>query len=315
MRGFTKRQQVRFVSDDAECAAWHYAGDNGACVVMAAGFGVTKEPGTDRFAARFQEAGFSVLAFDHRGFGDSGGGPRQVVRMREQLADWNAAIAHAATLPGVNPDRIAAWGFSLAGGHIIRVAADHPSLAAAVAQTPTVDGVATTLSAGRYQRPTAALRLLGRAVRDAVGGRVGRPPVLVPLAGEPGTVSALTTPDGKQGPRALDPDGRYPEWQMAVAARSTLILGGYRPVRQASRVRCPLLVVAGDSDRSAPPKAAIRTAERAPRGELVRLKGGHYAPFLDEHEKVVSAELEFLRRHLLGEDAQAEATAAEPGMV
>ena len=29
-------------------------------VVMAAGFGVTKEPGTDRFASQFQAAGYSV---------------------------------------------------------------------------------------------------------------------------------------------------------------------------------------------------------------------------------------------------------------
>jgi hypothetical protein len=33
--------------------------------------------------------------------------------------------------------------------------------------------------------------------------------------------------------------------------------------------------------------------------ELVRLVGGHYAPFLDAHEQAVAAELSFLRRHLL----------------
>jgi hypothetical protein len=42
-------------------------------------------------------------------------------------------------------------------------------------------------------------------------------------------------------------------------------------------------------------------AKRAPRGELARLTGGHYAPFLAEHEKAVGAELSFLRRHLLAE--------------
>src|SRR6185312_11104353 len=60
------RRKLQFASGDSYCAAWHYPGTNGACVVMAGGFAVTKEPGTDRFARRFAEAGFSVLAFDHR---------------------------------------------------------------------------------------------------------------------------------------------------------------------------------------------------------------------------------------------------------
>ena len=108
-----ERQKVRFTSGDTECAAWQYPGTNGACVIMAGGGGVTKEPGTDRFARRFNDAGFAVLAFDYRRLGESGGQPRQLVRMGEQLTDWRAAIAFAATLPGVDPTRLAGWGFSL----------------------------------------------------------------------------------------------------------------------------------------------------------------------------------------------------------
>ena len=46
-RDLVDRKKVRFVSGDTECAAWYYAGTNGACVIMAGGFAVTKEPGTD----------------------------------------------------------------------------------------------------------------------------------------------------------------------------------------------------------------------------------------------------------------------------
>src|SRR6516162_1338851 len=84
----TQREAATFRSGTDACAAWYYRGTNGACVVMAGGGGVTKEPGTDRFAARFHAAGYSVLAFDYRHLGGSGGAPRQVVRVREQLADW-----------------------------------------------------------------------------------------------------------------------------------------------------------------------------------------------------------------------------------
>src|SRR6185312_16681009 len=71
----TGRERITFRSGADDCAAWYYRGSNSACVVMAGGAGVTKEPATDRFAARFQAAGYSVLAFDHRHLGESGGTP------------------------------------------------------------------------------------------------------------------------------------------------------------------------------------------------------------------------------------------------
>jgi pimeloyl-ACP methyl ester carboxylesterase len=293
------RRKVHFPSGDTTCAAWHYPGTNGACVIMAGGTGVTKEPGTDRFAARFHAAGFTVLAFDFRRFGESGGRPRQVLRIGEQLADWEAAMAFARMLPEVDPGRIAIWGFSLAGGHVVRVASRQPDVAAAIAQAALADGQAAAPNALRSMTPLALARLLGRGLLDAIGGVFGREPLLVPLAGKRGTVASLTTPDAAEGAEALNPDDRYPDWQQEVAARVALTVGFYRPGRSAARVRCPLLVVAYNDDRSALPGPAIRTGERAPRGEVVRLPGSHYAAFLEGHEQTVAAELSFLRRHLL----------------
>ena len=290
-----QREKVRFRSGGTELAAWHYPGGNGAAVVMAGGFAVTKEPGTDLFARRFAGAGFSVLGFDYRRLGESGGTPRQVLPIRDQLADWAAAVRHAATLPGVDPARVAIWGFSASGGHVLRIAARNPVVSAAIAQTPHADGLAALRNAARYQTTPAMLRFTGRALLDTVLRRV----TLVPLAGPPGTVAVLTTPDGQDGDRALNPGNRCPEWQQAVAARSALRLGAYSPGRDAARIRCPLLVLVCDGDRTALPEAALRVARRAPRAELVRLPGGHYAPFLDAHEPAVEAELGFLRSHLL----------------
>src|SRR5215469_12838915 len=138
-----RREGITFRSGTDDCAAWHYQGSNGACVVMAGGGGVTKEPGTDRFAARFHAAGYSVLAFDYRHLGESGGTPRQVVRVPEQLADWEAALECAASLPGVAAGKLAGWGHSLTAGHLLRLAARSGSrLAAVIAQAPLADGAA-----------------------------------------------------------------------------------------------------------------------------------------------------------------------------
>ncbi len=310
MKLSVEREKVRFSSGDTECAAWHYPGSNGACVVMAGGFAVTKEPATDLFAKRFCDAGFAVLAFDYRRLGESGGQPRQVVNIREQLADWHAAIGFAATLPGVDPTRVAIWGFSASGGHVLRVAASSPGLAAAIAQTPNAGGQAPARNAARHQKPLAMLRLTGLGALDVLGGLAGRRPLLVPLAGRPGTVAMLTTPDALDGGRALNPDNRYPDWLQAVAARSVLPLVFYRPGRDAPRVRCPLLVLVCDQDQSALAGPAADAAQAAPAAELVRLAGRHYAPFLDGHEQAVQAELSFLRRHLLDRAPAIRPTAA-----
>ena len=155
MQQDAQREKIWFDSGGTQCAAWHYPGTNGACVIMAGGFAVTKEPGTDLFAERFHEAGFSVLAFDYRHLGESGGQPRQVVRVREQLADWSAAIGFAAGLPEVDPARLAIWAFSASGGYVFDLAARDPRLAAAIAQTPNADNLAASRNAARYQKPAA----------------------------------------------------------------------------------------------------------------------------------------------------------------
>lgn len=307
MKANVEREKVHFSSAGTTCAAWHYPGTNGACVVMAGGLAVTKEPGTDRLAGRLHDAGFTVLAFDYRRFGESDGRPRQVVRVGDQRADWQAAIEFARTLRAVDPGKIAIWGFSLSGGHVFRVAARNPQLAAAIAHSPLADGPAALPNAMRHQTPSASLRFTARAILDAVRLRLGRDPLLVPLAGERGTVTSFTTPDSLNGPGALNPGNEYPEWQQAVAASSALRPAFYRPGRYASRIRIPFLVVASDDDGVAPPGPAIRAAKRAPRGELGRLPGGHYAAYLDGHEQAVQMLQSFLRRHLLDDPRRRQA--------
>ncbi len=293
------RQKVDFRSGEDRCAAWFYPGTNGTCVVMAGGLAVAKEPGTDPFAARFNEAGFSVLAFDFRRLGESGGGPRQVVRIADQQDDFAAAVEFARTRSEVDPAKVAIWGFSLSGGHVFPVAARDPKLGAAIAVSALADGPASAPNGFRHTTALSGLRITGRGVLDALGGLVGRDPLLVPLAGERGTVAALTTPDSLNGSGALNPGNRYPDWQQEVSAWSALRIGMYRPARYASRVECPLLVVATEQDGVAPPGPVIRAGERAPRGEVVKMTGGHYEPFLEGHERAAEVQLEFVRRHLV----------------
>jgi pimeloyl-ACP methyl ester carboxylesterase len=295
-----ERRAVRFAADGADCAAWHYPGTNGACVVMAGGFAVPKEPATDLFAKGFAAVGYSVLAFDYRGLGESEGEPRLVLSAADAVADWLAAVEFARGLPEVDPAKVAVWGFSASGGFVLEAAAAQPELAAAIAQTPLASAPAAMPRVARYSTPWAQLRLLASGLLDTIGGAVGRHPILVPLAGPRGTVAMLSTPDALDGTAALDAD-HHPRWEQKVAARSVFALGRYRPIKHAARITCPLLVIVCEDDLSAPPDLARRAAERAPRAEIASIPGRHYAPFMERHEDALAAQRAFLQRHLIGE--------------
>lgn len=146
---------------------------------------------------------------------------------------------------------------------MFRVTARNPQLGAAIAQTPNAGGLAPLRNAARFQSLLAMARFTGRGVLDWLGRLLGRPPRLVGLVGERGDVVLLTTPDARDGDRALQA-GRYPDWQQEIAAWSALRIGSYSPGRYAPRVACPLLVVVANQDQRALAAPAARAAGRRP---------------------------------------------------
>jgi fermentation-respiration switch protein FrsA (DUF1100 family) len=291
------REQLRFRSGDAECAAVLIRPDTTEpvpCVVLGHGFGAVKEGGPIRVAERYAEAGFAGLAFDYRHFGESGGEPRQLVDIDRQLDDWRAAIAHARTLEGVDAQRIALWGSSFAGGHVVAIAADDPRVVAVVSQVPYADGIPTLVGFG----PANVLRLTVAGLRDQLGALMGRSPHRIAIVGPPGSTAFMNTPDAEPGYGAIYDNGF--EWTNEAAARLALRVPLHRPGRRAREVRCPLLVQVAAEDALTPPAPAIEMASSAPRGELLTYAGlGHFDVYRGEaYERVVGDQLEFLGRHL-----------------
>jgi len=295
-----ERLDVDFDSGGERCAAWLYRPEGEGphpCVVLGHGFGATRQGRLWAYAERFAAAGIAALAFDYRHFGDSAGKPRQLLDIRRQLDDWRAALAYARSLENVDPERVGLWGTSFAGGHVVRVAAGDPDVAAVVSQIPFTTG----LSALRVQSPRQLARMTAVAVRDALAGLRGAAPVTAPIVGRPGELAAMTTPDAVPGYERMYGGDPAPN---EVAARIGLRIGAYNPARSAPSVRCPLLVCICDSDAVTPPGPAERMAARAPRGELVRYPIGHFDIYVGEwFERAVADQLEFLTRHLLGVEA------------
>lgn len=296
-------RDLSFDSGGARCAARHRAAATDALegpagrpvVVMAHGFAGTMDSGLEPFATRLAAAGLDVLMFDYRGFGASGGTPRQTVSVDGQLADYRAAAAAAGRLPGVDAGRVVLWGVSLSGGHVLRLAAGRRDVAAVVALTPMVDGLAAARHAMASHGADETLRWTATALRGRIAALRGGPAVTIPVVGKPGDVAALTVEGCYEGYLSV----AGPTWINEIDAGIAFELPKMRQPRGAAPLPCPALVQIADFDRSAPPRAAAKAAFRV-RAQVRHYPCDHFDvwPGRDWFEPALAHQLFFLRRHL-----------------
>ena len=296
--GAFTRQDVRFDSGESYCSAWLYRPvgvERPPLVVLGHGLGAIREMRLDAFSERFAAAGIATLAFTYRYFGDSGGQPRQLMSVKRQLADWDAALAFVKSRTDVDGSRLAVWGSSFGGGHAITVASRHPELLAAVSQCPFTDGLASAAALGLW----GSLKVTPVVLRDFAAKLLGRPPVMVPIAAPPGQPALMNAHDALPGYLALMPKGLT--FVNHVAARVIPEIGTYRPGRAAAKVKCPILFCVSNTDTVTPPGQTLALARRAPQGVIKRYDAGHFEFYMGStFEQLVSDQTGFLTQHLLG---------------
>ena len=256
-------------------------------IVMARGFGTPRALGLYRYAEEFVRAGYIVVVFDYRHFGESEGQPRQLLDIAKQQ-DWRNAVAYARALEGVDPSRIVGWGTSFAGGHVLTLAGEGEDFAAIIAQVPHVSGPAAVRASGLRS----ALRVAPLALIDQTGALLGRSPRYINSVGHPGERAVMTSPDAQDGRDRLlresgVAEGTYLE---TVAARILLRIGLYSPGRAAARISCPTLIQIMSDDAVTPAAVAIRTALRIPRATVHIHRGGHFDPYVEPMFPVIVLE-------------------------
>jgi uncharacterized protein len=301
---------ISFPSHGETCAAWHlkgegdaFAGDGGRpCVVMAHGFGGTKDSGLLPFAEAMAEAGADVLLFDYRTFGESTGEPRQFAWPPRHREDYRAAVEFARGLDGVDPERIVLWGTSWSGAHVVYVAAADPRIAAVISQSPDLDGLRTMSQIRRYAGLGYQLRLTWAGVKDAVRMVRGQEPLMVGTVGPPGALAGMTTEESEPGMRAI----AGPTWRNEVTGRAVFAEWTNRAITQMDKLSCPILVQIADRDSIAPPAAARAAAwEAKGRVEVREYPCAHFDIYLDEwRERAIADQLHFLRRHLAASETR-----------
>ena len=137
-----RREDVTFYSNGLRISAIFHAADTpeASAIVFCPGARVTKRtPYYHEYIPRLVDAGFSVLIFDYRGWGDSEGVPG-TLHPWEQVADIRNAVTYLAHRPEVDPNRIGLFGVSMGGALAMTAAALDERIRAVAAVLSPMDG-------------------------------------------------------------------------------------------------------------------------------------------------------------------------------
>ena len=276
------RRDIEFDAEGVTLRGWFYPAEGASgtapTIVMAHGFSAVKEMYLDAYAEVFAAAGLNALVFDNRNFGASDGEPRQEIDPWAQVRDYRHAITYAGTL-SESDDRIAVWGSSYSGGHVLVVAAIDRRVKAVACQVPMVSGhdnfralVRADLIAG-FQA----------GFNDDRAARFrGDPPVLVPVVAEdPAAPCALPTRDSWEWFSETGKT-RATSWRNEVTLRSVEMFSEYEPIAYLPYISpTPLLMQPAIGDHLTPCDLAVAAYEKAREPKKLNiLPGGHFDAYV-----------------------------------
>jgi hypothetical protein len=243
----------------------------------------------------FTAAGFTVLIFDYRGFGESGG-DRGTLSPAWQIEDWRSAIAYMRGRDDMDGARAAIFGSGgTGGGNAVAVAALEPEVRATISQVPVADGRDWLRRMRSSEREWVAF--LGGVEADRRARASGRAGTVV----HPREGIMVETAERKASSVKADVDARIPTAVPLAAAQGVL---DYRPIDDATRVR-GLMVVAVADDAVTPTDHAERLYEAAlpPKKLVVQRDTTHYAAYKQYANVVIPLMVDWFQSLVLRDDA------------
>jgi dipeptidyl aminopeptidase/acylaminoacyl peptidase len=291
------KQPVSFYSEGVRLVGDVYhpegvrPGEPRAGIVLCHGYTGVKDLYLPDNARVLNAAGYVVLTFDYKGWGDSAGA-RSRLAPYSRVADVQAALTFLGTLPGVDPDRLGIYGTSYGGATVVWVGAIDPRAKCVVSVVGIGNGARWMRS---VRRPDEWHDLLDRAGRD----RVKRA-----LQGESELVSReeILLPDRQSADLAAAARRQNPAAVGAIPLEYVDDTIQFNPEWVVDRIAPrPVLFITTDDDRLVPPEESHQLYARAREPKkIVVLRGyGHYQVYAEPaFSEVMRAAVDWYRQHL-----------------
>jgi uncharacterized protein len=245
----------------------------------------------ERYHQALTDAGYLVLVFDYRGFGDSEG-DRDLIDPSRQVQDWRNAITYLQTRDDVDPNRIGAFGSGgTGGGNAVYVAGIDERVQCTVCQVGIADGEDWLHRMRREYEWIAFLQRLEEDRRRRV--LEGRSELV-----NPREEIMVVAPERQATAVKKDVDARVPS---LVQLRSADAIIAYKPIEVVSRISPrALMLIAVDPDAVTPFDHSVQLFERAgaPKRLVVQRETSHYRAYDDYHAVVTPMIVEWFDRHM-----------------
>ena len=274
-------------------------------LAMAGGWCYVKEIVMPTYAAELAKVGCATLRFDYRNFGESSGERRQHIDPYRQIEDYRNALSYAATLPGVDTNRLGIWGISYSGGHALILAGIDSRVKCAVSVIPVIDGYESMrlvhgYGKGRFSRLEKAL--LEDRERRARGEKESFIPHNVP---DPEAEMCVWPFESSYKFFSSARETFAPNYDRLATAESTELLMQYTVTGHLHRIlNTPIQMLVVEGDTHTPWDLQVKAFNAIPSNnkELTVMKSvthiGLYSS-VDFQTQAGKRNAEFVRRHLV----------------
>ncbi|KAH8664920.1 Alpha/Beta hydrolase protein [Ilyonectria robusta] len=265
------------------------------CIIMSSGWSGLRTHFIPDFAARFNAAGYGVLAYDNRGWGESEGTPREEVDPWLQTRDYFDAFNFATVQPEIDATKIVYWGSSMSGGNAVCAAAINKKIAAVILQVPFVSGEA--ISRGPGMDTSMFVLERGKAVAEGAASKIDNFPSSME------ELMAGTSKAVLRDPEAIafmdEMKRRGMDWSKTCTVQSLTNAVLHEPIAYIHRISpTPMLMIASNSDVTTQTHLQLQMYEKALEPKTLKiLKGvGHFSPYYGETFEInIKAQLDFLK--------------------
>ncbi len=263
-----------------------------AIIVVGPATGI-KEQVSGTYAEKLAEIGYITLAFDHRGYGESGGTSRTMEDMFIKSEDIRTAISFVRSLKQVDETKVGAIGICAGAGYLIETAIGENRLAAIATISGTLSYQGVIAASGGE-----ALLVKSCDARQKYDetGEV----TYIPIIAKPTDASNVFANEAYE--YYVGNQDKYPTWKNQVALSSFSSFAALDIKEVVSSLKKPVLYIAGSKAMTAPlSQVAYDNTPDSKIKELYWVEGATHISLYHNEEQIneVSGKInEFFKKRL-----------------